>query len=108
MRKPLLPLLLLLLLASAALIVCPLLGMQFIPLSADGLEREILVSLRVPRVICAFAAGALLSDLRCGVWGSGGAGGWAGAGRGGGGRAAGARGARLGPPGRVASAAAAG
>lgn len=61
MRKPLLPLLLLLLLASAALIVCPLLGMKFIPLTADGLEREILVSLRVPRVLCAFAAGAMLS-----------------------------------------------
>ncbi len=61
MRKPLLPLLLLLLLASAALVVCPLLGMKFIPLSADGLEREILVSLRVPRVLCAFAAGAMLS-----------------------------------------------
>jgi iron complex transport system permease protein len=35
--------------------------MKFIPLSADGLEREILVSLRIPRVLCAFAAGAMLS-----------------------------------------------
>ena len=61
MKKPLLPLLLLLFLATAALIICPLLGMKFIPLSADGLEREILISLRVPRVLCAFAAGAMLS-----------------------------------------------
>ena len=61
MKKPLLPLVLLLLLALAALIFCPLAGMKFIPLSANGLEREILVSLRVPRVLCAFAAGAMLS-----------------------------------------------
>jgi iron complex transport system permease protein len=61
MKKPILPLVLLLLLAAAALIFCPLLGMKFIPLSADGLEREILISLRVPRVLCAFAAGAMLS-----------------------------------------------
>ena len=51
MRKPLPALALLLLLAGAALVVCPLLGMKFIPLSADGLEREILLSLRVPRVV---------------------------------------------------------
>jgi iron complex transport system permease protein len=60
-RKPLLPLLLLLLLALAALVFCPLLGMKYIPLSADGLDREILISLRIPRVLCAFAAGAMLS-----------------------------------------------
>jgi iron complex transport system permease protein len=61
MKKPLIPLLLLLILSLAALVVCPLLGMKFIPLSAEGLEREILISLRVPRVLCAFAAGAMLS-----------------------------------------------
>jgi iron complex transport system permease protein len=60
-RKPFLPLLLLLLLALAAVILFPLMGMKYIPLSADGLEREILISLRVPRVLCAFAAGAMLS-----------------------------------------------
>ncbi|HSR87755.1 MAG TPA: iron ABC transporter permease [Pontiella sp.] len=61
MRHPLPALVLLLLLAVAAVIFCPLMGMKYIPLSADGLEREILISLRIPRVLCAFAAGAMLA-----------------------------------------------
>lgn len=48
-------------LSVAALLLCPLLGMKFIPLSADGMELEILLDLRLPRVLCAFAAGAMLS-----------------------------------------------
>ncbi len=51
----------LLLLAIAALLLCPLFGMTFIPPGATGREREILLAIRVPRVLSAFAAGAMLS-----------------------------------------------
>lgn len=51
----------LLLLSLAAVLFCPLLGMTFIPLSAEGMDREILITLRLPRVLCAFTAGAMLS-----------------------------------------------
>jgi iron complex transport system permease protein len=61
MNKPLARIGLLALLSVAALLLCPLLGMKFIPLGAAGMEREILLTLRLPRVLCAFAAGAMLS-----------------------------------------------
>jgi iron complex transport system permease protein len=61
MKKQAMLLLLMLILSLFALLLCPLLGMKFIPLNAEGLEREILISLRLPRVLCAFAAGAMLS-----------------------------------------------
>ncbi len=61
MKKPLVPILILLLLAAVSLLLCPLLGMKFIPLSAGGTEREILQTLRIPRVLCAFAAGSMLA-----------------------------------------------
>lgn len=48
-------------LAAAMLLLCPLIGMRFIPLNADGLDREILLDIRIPRVLCAFVAGAMLS-----------------------------------------------
>ena len=51
----------LLLLASATLLIAPLFGMQFIPFSATGQEHEILMGIRIPRVLCAFVAGAMLS-----------------------------------------------
>lgn len=51
----------LLLLAGAALFCCPLFGMKFIPFSATGSDREILLQIRIPRVLCAFTAGAMLS-----------------------------------------------
>ena len=52
---------LLLFLAIAALVLCPLFGMEFIPFSATGQERDILVGIRIPRVLTAFVAGAMLS-----------------------------------------------
>jgi iron complex transport system permease protein len=61
MKKQVMLLLLMLLLCLFALLLCPLLGMKFIPLNAEGLEREILISLRLPRVLCAFTAGAMLA-----------------------------------------------
>jgi len=61
MRKPLVPLSILLLLTVGALLVCPLFGMEFIPYTATGQDREILLNLRIPRVLCAFVAGAMLS-----------------------------------------------
>ena len=61
MKKPLAPLTILLLLAAAALILSPLFGMKFIPFSATGQERDILFDIRIPRVLCAFVAGAMLS-----------------------------------------------
>jgi len=51
----------LLFLAAATLLVTPLFGMQFIPFSATGQEHEILMGIRIPRVLCAFVAGAMLS-----------------------------------------------
>ncbi|MEI6890864.1 MAG: iron ABC transporter permease [Pontiella sp.] len=48
-------------LAIAVLAFAPLFGMEFIPLNATGQEREILLNIRLPRVLCAFAAGAMLS-----------------------------------------------
>jgi len=51
----------LLLLASVTLLFAPLFGMKFIPFSATGQEHEILMNIRIPRVLCAFAAGSMLS-----------------------------------------------
>jgi len=61
MKNRLLPLFILVLLAAAALAFCPLFGMTFIPHHAVGQEREILISIRLPRVLSAFAAGAMLA-----------------------------------------------
>ncbi len=61
MNKPAIRIGLLVLLSVAALLFCPLLGMKFIPIGAQGMEREILLTLRLPRVLSAFAAGAMLS-----------------------------------------------
>ena len=61
MSKRLSILLGLLLATAAVLLLSPLFGMEFIPLNAGGQEREILTGIRVPRVLCAFAAGAMLS-----------------------------------------------
>jgi len=61
MKKPAAMIPLLLALSAAALLFCPLLGMRFIPLTATGLELDILIKLRLPRVLCAFTAGAMLS-----------------------------------------------
>jgi len=60
-KKPILPLALLFILALGALLLCPLFGMEFIPYNAGGQDREILLNIRLPRVLCAFAAGAMLS-----------------------------------------------
>ena len=51
----------LILLAIGVIILGPLFGMKSIPFSATGQEREILFNIRIPRVLCAFAAGAMLS-----------------------------------------------
>ena len=59
--KTLTPLAILLLLAVATLLFSPLFGMDFIPFSATGQEREILLGIRIPRVLAAFVAGAMLS-----------------------------------------------
>ena len=61
MKRPLLILGALFALALLILLLCPLLGMEFIPLNATGQEQEILSSIRRPRVFCAFAAGAMLA-----------------------------------------------
>ncbi len=60
MRVPI-KLLILLTIALATLALAPLLGMEFIPFNATGQEKEILTSIRLPRVCCAFAAGAMLA-----------------------------------------------
>lgn len=54
-------LILLLIATVAVLALAPLLGMEFIPLNATGQEREILTGIRLPRVLCAFAAGSMLA-----------------------------------------------
>ena len=61
MRKSLTPLVLLFILAVATLLLAPLFGMKFIPFSATGQERDILFDIRIPRVLCAFVAGSMLS-----------------------------------------------
>ena len=61
MKKPVAILLVLALSAVAGLLLFPLLGMEFIPFNATGQEREILFQLRLPRVLCSFAAGAMLA-----------------------------------------------
>jgi iron complex transport system permease protein len=53
--------LILVLSAGAVVVLAPLFGMQFIALPARGQEYEILINLRIPRVLTAFAAGAMLS-----------------------------------------------
>ncbi len=61
MRKPASALLILLILSVLALLLCPLLGMKFIDPFSTGTERDILLRLRLPRVLCAFVAGAMLA-----------------------------------------------
>jgi iron complex transport system permease protein len=61
MKKPLMPLAVLLLIALGTLVFSPLFGMKLIPFSAAGQEHEILFDIRIPRVLCAFVAGAMLS-----------------------------------------------
>jgi iron complex transport system permease protein len=61
MKKPLMPLAALLLIALGTLVFSPLFGMKLIPFSAAGQEHEILFDIRIPRVLCAFVAGAMLS-----------------------------------------------
>ncbi len=61
MRKPIIPLAILFTLALMALVLSPLFGMTFIPYSATGQEREIMLNIRIPRVLCAFAAGSMLA-----------------------------------------------
>lgn len=61
MKKPLCVLLILLLLAVASLLLLPMVGMKFIPLWSQGKELDILLLFRLPRVLCAFIAGAMLS-----------------------------------------------
>jgi iron complex transport system permease protein len=61
MKKPLCVLLILLLLAVASLLLLPMAGMKFIPLWSEGKELDILLLFRLPRVLCAFIAGAMLS-----------------------------------------------
>ena len=56
-----LSLLLLLILAVATLLFAPLFGMRFIPFSASGQELDILLNLRIPRVLVAFTAGSMLA-----------------------------------------------
>jgi iron complex transport system permease protein len=51
----------LLLVTAATLLFAPLFGMEFIPFSATGQEHKILMDIRIPRVLCAFVAGAMLS-----------------------------------------------
>ena len=55
------PLILLFFAAVAALLLCPLFGMEFISFLATGQERDILLNIRIPRVGVAFVAGAMLS-----------------------------------------------
>ena len=61
MNKPMIVLPILLILAISTLLLCPLFGMQFIPITAEGMDRDILLDIRIPRVLSAFAAGAMLS-----------------------------------------------
>ncbi|WP_372806842.1 FecCD family ABC transporter permease [Pontiella sp.] len=61
MKKPSIGIALLAALALAALLACPLLGMKFIPYHATGQELDILLGIRLPRVLCAFAAGSMLA-----------------------------------------------
>lgn len=51
----------LLALSIVVLLVAPMLGMRFIPWSAVEMDRAILLDIRVPRVLTAFIAGAMLS-----------------------------------------------
>jgi iron complex transport system permease protein len=51
----------LLFITVATLILAPSFGMKFIPFTATGQELEILLNIRVPRVLCAFLAGTMLS-----------------------------------------------
>jgi len=61
MKKPWLSLAGLCLFTLAVLALAPFLGMQWIPFHAAGSEQTILFDIRIPRVLCAFAAGAMLS-----------------------------------------------
>jgi iron complex transport system permease protein len=60
-KKSALLLLALLVIALTTLILAPCFGMKFIPFTATGQELEILLNIRVPRVLCAFLAGTMLS-----------------------------------------------
>ena len=61
MKKSMMALVVLIACAIATLLIAPLFGMEFIPFSATGQEREILIGIRLPRVLCAFAAGSMLA-----------------------------------------------
>lgn len=61
MKRPLITLAILLVMAIATLWLSPLFGMEFIPPNAAGQEHDILVNIRLPRVLCAFAAGSMLA-----------------------------------------------
>ena len=61
MSRKMMPMAGLLVFAVAVLLICPLAGMRFIPPGAEGMERDILLRLRIPRVLCAFTAGTMLS-----------------------------------------------
>jgi len=54
-------LLLLVILAAATLLLAPSFGIKFIPFDSTGQEREILLNIRLPRVLCAFIAGSMLA-----------------------------------------------
>jgi iron complex transport system permease protein len=61
MNKSLMVLSILLVCALVTLVLSPLFGMEFIPFHATGQEYEILMGIRLPRVLCAFAAGSMLA-----------------------------------------------
>jgi iron complex transport system permease protein len=60
MTRTILPLIILFAAAVATLLTAPMFGMEFIPYQAGGQERDILMNIRLPRVLCAFSAGAML------------------------------------------------
>ena len=61
MKNPRIILLGLFIVSAITLLICPLFGMKYISYGAIGQDHEILWSIRIPRVLCAFAAGAMLS-----------------------------------------------
>lgn len=61
MNKSLALLLSLFVAAMAVLLIAPSLGMEFIPFNATGQEHNILLNIRLPRVLSAFAAGSMLA-----------------------------------------------
>ncbi len=61
MKKPAFILIGLAIIAIGTLLLAPLFGMEFIPFNASGQDHEILMGIRVPRVLGAFAVGAMLA-----------------------------------------------